>query len=203
MPKTKPCSESTTLPATPNKGGSRKYVGIWNDIDECIFNDSRTVFLSGVIDSDTVLILTRMISYLLGRSKKKPINLHINTPGGAVTDGLALYDLLNGCQAPIHALATGMCMSMGVIILQAAAVRRATENTTFMLHEVGTMRFGGSLTQNAATQKETERLQRTLDDILMSRSGMSKRSAASFMKIQERYFGAEEALSHGLLDAII
>jgi len=180
----------------------RKYVGIWNDIDEHIFADSRTVFLSGVIDSDMVLILTRMISYLLGQNRRKPINLHVNTPGGAVTDGLALYDLLAGCPAPIHALATGMCMSMGVIILQAAVLRRATKNTTFMLHEVGTMRFGGSLTQNAATQKETERLQRTLDDILMSRSGMSKRGAASFMKIQERYFGAEEALSHGLLDAI-
>ncbi len=198
-----PNTKRRALSPKTTKGRGRTYVGIWNDIDEHIFNDSRTVFLSGVIDSDTVLILTRMISYLLGRSTKKPINLHVNTPGGAVTDGLALYDLLIGCPAPIHALATGMCMSMGVIILQAAALRRATENTTFMLHEVGTMRFGGSLTQNAATQKETERLQRTLDDILMSRSGMSKKGAASFMKIQERYFGAEEALQHGLLDAII
>ena len=202
MPKTKSSSKESTSPAT-NRGGGRKYVGIWNDIDEHIFNDSRTVFLSGVIESDTVLILTRMISYLLGQSTRKPINLHINTPGGAVTDGLALYDLLDDCPAPIHALATGMCMSMGVIILQAATLRRATKNTTFMLHEVGTMRFGGSLTQNAATQKETERLQRTLDDILMSRSGMSKKSATSFMRIQERYFRPEEALSHGLLDAIV
>ena len=189
-------------PRTSQSGG-RKYVGIWNDIDEYVLRDSRTIFLSGAIDADTVLILARLVAYLQGQSKKKPIHLHINTPGGTVTDGLAIYDLLSNCPAPIHALATGTCMSMGVIVLQAAAKRSATKNTTFMLHEVGTMRFGGSLTQNAATQKETERLQDVLDDILMSHSGMTKRRAASFMKIQERYFGPEEALSHGLLDRII
>lgn len=201
MPKTKRSSESHSQTS---QSGGRKYMGIWNDIDEQILRRDRTIFLSGMIETDTVLILTRLISYLLSQNKRKPINLHINTPGGAVTDGLALYDLLSASPAPIHAIATGMCMSMGVILLQAAAKRSATKNTTFMLHEVATMRFGSiSVTEGSATQKETERLQRVLDDILQSRSGLSKKGAAALMQMQARYFSAAQALEYKLIDHIV
>jgi len=193
----------TQAPASPTKQGGRRYIGLWNDVDERVLNQDRTIFLSGPIDTDSVLILTRLITYLLSQSRKKAINLRINTPGGGVTDGLAIYDLLVACPAPIHAVTSGMCMSMGVIILQAATKRESTPNTTFMLHELGSMQFGGSLTQSSNVQKESERLQQVLDNILMSRAGLNKKGIAHFMQMQERYFGAGDALRHGLIDRII
>ena len=199
MTKTKRRSVSYSRLKRANK---RDYLGLWNHIDEYVLDRERLVFLPGPIDSDAVLILTRLLTYLAGRSRA-PIHLRLNTPGGTVTDGLALYDLLRSCPAPIHAIATGGCMSMGVIVLQAAKVRQATANTTFMLHEVATLNFGGSLSEGSNVQRESERLQRVLDTILQKRSGLTKKEASKWMRAQPRYFTAEQALKGRLIDTII
>jgi ATP-dependent Clp protease protease subunit len=167
--------------------------------------DRREVYITGVINSEVQYYLTRILSFL-SEDSNKPINIILNTPGGLVADGLAIYDLLKSItgarKTPINIVATGQCMSMGAIILQAATKRFATAHCSLGLHELSAANVG-SFSSTEDTQKEIRRTQGTLNDIITARTGMTKKKLQGLIARRNQVFTPEEALELNLIDGVI
>lgn len=163
--------------------------------------DERAVPIVGGLDSQVAGMLMTQLLYL-EQKNRKPIMLHLNSPGGAVYQGLSIYDSIRSCKAPIDITIHGMCMSMAVVVLQAARKRRAMPNATFMLHEISGMGFG-TVSQLTDTTKEAERLTQVVNDIITDRTGLTKQKLKKLTERRDSYIDAEEALSLGLIDEIV
>ncbi len=192
MPKYKRRSSRSTRPSMP----------IHEMIDRSAM-ERREVYITGIINSEVQYYLTRILTYL-AEDAKKPITIILNTPGGMVADGLAIYDLLKsiGKRAPIHIVATGQCMSMGAIILQAASKRLATTHCSLGLHELSASNVG-SYSNTEDTQKEIRRTQGALDDIITRRSGMTKKKLRGLIARRDTVLTPDEALELNLLDGVV
>lgn len=165
----------------------------------------RRVNLYGQVGPDQLSHVDNMISYLIVKNKRKAIDIQMNTPGGSVVDGLAIYDVLMRKQSegtPINITVQGACMSMGVIILQAAGQRYATPNSQFLLHEVS---YGsrGHMSQQEDELEVAKKMQDKLDDIIVARSGMELAELKKLTRRKDYTISAQEALDHNLIDAII
>ena len=101
-------------------------------------SDARRLNLFGEIDLGTYAHVSNALKYMQLKDSKKPIDLYLNTRGGDVINGLAIYDFIVEMNktTPIDITVNGACMSMGTIILQAGRKRRAYKNSEFLLHEV-------------------------------------------------------------------
>lgn len=165
----------------------------------------RRVNLYGQIGAEQLSHVDNMISYMIAKNKRKPIDIQMNTPGGSVVDGLAIYDALVRKRAegtPINITVQGASMSMGVIILQAATQRFATPNSQFLLHEVS---YGsrGHMSQQEDELEVAKKMQDTLDDIIVQRSGMGLAELKKLTRRKDYTISAQEALDHNLIDSII
>jgi len=188
------------------KRRSRRPTNLTMPIHEMIDRsaiDRREVYITGVINSEVQYYLTRILMYL-AEDSKKPINIILNTPGGLVADGLAIYDLLKtiGQTTPITITATGQCMSMGAIILQAANKRWATRHCAIGLHELSAANIG-SFSKMEETQEEMEKTQDTLDDIVTDRTGMTRKKLKGLIKRRETVLTPDEALELNLIDGVL
>ena len=163
----------------------------------------REILLVGPIDQTVHYYLARLLHYMVGESKER-ITITLNPPGGTLPDGLAVYDLITNIakRVPIHIVGTGACMSMGVIILQAATKRYATRNTSFLLHELQGINVG-TLGQQKDVHGEMLRLQSTLNDILAERTGLSKKELTKLYERQEKFLDVDEAKKYNLIDGVI
>ncbi len=179
-------------------------VPIGETIDRIVLKEQRVIHLSGPIDESAHPYLSKLIYYLVDMDKKKPINIVINTIGGSVTDGLAVYDMLvaTARNTPIHMIATGTCMSMGMILMQAATDRMATKNCVLMMHELSSANIG-TVKRTRDNQDQAERLQGVLDEIIMDRSGLTRKRLDKLIDRKDAYLDADEALENGLIDHIL
>jgi ATP-dependent Clp protease protease subunit len=165
----------------------------------------RRVNLYGQVGDEQLSHIDNMLSYLIAKDKKRPISMQMNTPGGSVSSGLAIYDAIMRKRAqgtPIDILVQGVSMSMGVIILQAARERLATPHSQFLLHEVSY----GSRGHMSAQEDELEvarKLQEQLDKIILDRSGISPQKLKEMTKRRDTNISAQEALELNLIDGII
>jgi len=173
------------------------------DAVEMALRDQRVINLHGVVDSNLHHELSMRLGYLLTLPPKKPITVYLNTPGGAIVDGLAMFDLIRRANQTheVNVVATGACMSMGVIVLQAGAKRAATPNAYFLLHELHTVQ-SGSLGQLKDSQQHAEKLQNHLNSLLAQRTGLSEKKLEKLFSRKDLYLNAEEALELGLIDEI-
>lgn len=165
--------------------------------------DRREVYITGIINSEVQYYLTRILTYL-AEDSKRPISIILNTPGGLVADGLAIYDLLKtiGLKTPIHIVATGQCMSMGAIILQAASKRRATRHCAIGLHELHAENIG-TYSKLEENQVEIRKTQTLLDGIITNRTGMTRKKLKGLIKRREAVLTPDEALELNLIDGVI
>ena len=163
----------------------------------------REVYITGIINSEVHYYLTRILTYL-AEDSKKPISIILNTPGGLVADGLAIYDLLTtiGRRAPINIVATGQCMSMGAIILQAANKRWATRHCAIGLHELHAESIG-TYSKLEENQVEIRKTQSLLDDIIINRTGMTLKKLKGLIKRRETVLTPDEALELNLIDGVL
>ena len=163
----------------------------------------REVYITGIINSEVQYYLTRILTYLADESKKT-ITIILNTPGGTVSDGLAIYDLFKtiGQRAPIHIVATGQCMSMGIIILQAASKRWATVHCTLGLHELSAENVG-SFSNTEDNQRQIRRTQSILNDLITARTGMTKKKLQGLTARRDTVLSPDEALELNLIDGVV
>ncbi|MEE1244959.1 MAG: ATP-dependent Clp endopeptidase proteolytic subunit ClpP [Acutalibacteraceae bacterium] len=177
--------------------GERSY-----DIFSRLLND-RIIMLNDEVNDTTASIVIAQMLYLEGQDPEKDINFYINSPGGSVTAGMAIYDTMQYIKCDVSTICMGMAASMGAFLLSSGAKgkRLALPNSEIMIHQP----LGG--TQGQATEilihaKHIERTRANLNRILAENTG---KSLAEIEKDTERdnFMTAAEAKEYGLIDKVI
>jgi ATP-dependent Clp protease protease subunit len=161
----------------------------------------RIIFIDDVIDDDLANGVIAQMLYLDSLDKTKEINIYINTPGGSVYAGLAIYDIAEKIQAPIRTVAMGKCCSMGIPLLLMGKTRCATKRVRFMMHQISSGGFG-TLRDLKIDLKETEVLEELLYKIIAERTGKSYEQIQKDCD-RDYWLSAEEALTYGLITHIL
>lgn len=161
--------------------------------------EKRRIMLDNEVDEYSVGLVIRAVRRMIDDSKSIPIDIYINTDGGSVYDGLALYDCLRACSyTKIRTHAFGRIFSMGVIIYLAGDERFSTPNSTFMAHSVS----GGSIgkTHELKTDtKETERINNVLLEILADRTNKTKAWWQKEIQFEDKYYSKKKAVELGIV----
>ncbi len=165
--------------------------------------EERIIFLAGpVTDMNANLVIAQML-YLASKDSKRDIKLYINSPGGSVTAGLAIYDTMQYLKCPVSTICIGLTASMAAVILAAGTKgkRFSLPNAEILLHQVA----GGMQGQAAdieITAKQIVLMKEKLNKILSSHTGQP---IAKVEKDTDRdfYLTAEEAKKYGLIDEVI
>ena len=164
----------------------------------------RIVTLNGEVNGNTAAIVTAQLLYLDSVSHE-PINLYINSPGGVVTDGLAIVDTMNLIKSPVHTISMGMAASMGAFILSQGEPgnRSSTPSATIMIHQP----LGGAQGQATDIQIQADRIQEIKKFLTkkLADSTCEKTDAGTMWELCERdnYLTPEKALELGLIDNIL
>ena len=176
--------------------GERSY-----DIYSRLLED-RIIFLSGEIDDAVANTVVAQLIYLEAKDPSKDISLYINSPGGSVSAGLAIYDTMNYIKCDVSTICIGMAASMGAFLLSSGAKgkRFALPNSEIMIHQP----LGGAQGQASDIKIAAEHILRTrekLNKILAANSG---KSLAQIEQDTDRdnYLSAQEALEYGLIDKV-
>ena len=177
--------------------GERSY-----DIFSRLLND-RIIMLTDEVNDTTSSLVVAQLLYLEGQDPSKDVNLYINSPGGSVTAGLAIYDTMQYIKCDVSTICMGMSASMGAFLLAAGAKgkRYALPNSDIMIHQPS----GG--TQGQATDIKIQadhmlQIKKKLNEILAQRTGQP---LETIMRDTERdnFMTAEEAVNYGLIDKVI
>src|SRR5215207_6741133 len=169
------------------------------------FLDQRKIFLWGAVTDETAKDLTEKLLYLEAIGPGKPITFYMNTPGGSITAGMAVYDTIKLITAPVTVVVTGMAASMGSILLSAAKKgnRYVYPHARVLIHQpLISGRMVGPASDINIQAKEMEKLRHELNQILSDASGQP------FEKVnrdsdRDFYLNAEEAIAYGLADKIV
>ena len=177
--------------------GERSY-----DIFSRLLND-RIVMLSEEVNSTTASLIVAQLLYLEAQDPDKDIQFYINSPGGSVTDGMAIYDTMQYIKCDVSTICIGMAASMGAFLLSAGAKgkRLALPNAEIMIHQPS----GGTRGQASDIKIQAEWMLRTrekLNRILAANTGQSIEQIAVDTE-RDNFMSAEEALSYGLIDKVI
>ena len=165
--------------------------------------EERIVFLAGPITDLNANVVIAQMLYLVSKDPKRDIKLYINSPGGSVTAGLAIYDTMQYIKCPVSTICIGLTASMAAIILAAGTKgkRFALPNAEILLHQV----MGGAqgqATEIEITAKQIIKIKASINQILSKHTGkpvevVEKDSDRDF------YMTAEEAKQYGLIDEVI
>lgn len=176
--------------------GERSY-----DIFSRLLND-RIIVLSDEVNDATASLVVAQLLYLEGQDNEKDISLYINSPGGSVTAGLAIYDTMQYIKCDVSTICMGMAASMGAFLLSSGAKgkRYALPNSEIMIHQPS----GGA--QGQATEidiiaKHILRTREKLNKILAENTGKPIEQVALDTE-RDNWLSAEEALQYGLVDKI-
>lgn len=163
----------------------------------------RIVMLGTAIDDAVANVVVAQLLYLNSLDPKAPIHLYIQSPGGVVYAGLAIYDTMQMISAPVHTLCVGFSGSMGTALLACGAKgkRHALPHATIHMHPTGGGSRGYTEDVRIAT-REQERLQIQLFHLMGKHSGRSWKEIEDFF-IRDRYLSAPEAKAFGLVDEIL
>ncbi len=176
--------------------GERSY-----DIYSRLLED-RIIFLSGEIDDAVANTVVAQLIYLEAKDPQKDISLYINSPGGSVSAGLAIYDTMNYIKCDVSTICIGMAASMGAFLLSSGAKgkRFALPNSEIMIHQP----LGGAQGQASDIKIAAEHILRTkqkLNEILAQNSGKPL-SVIERDTDRDNYLSANEAKEYGLIDKV-
>lgn len=180
-----------------SSNGERAY-----DIYSLLLKE-RIIFLSGPINQTMASIVVAQLLYLDSVNQKQPINLYIQSPGGEVYAGLAIYDTMKMISAPVCTHSIGFTGSMGTFLLCAGekGKRFALSHSTIHMHPTGGGAKGYTEDVRIATQ-EQERLQTQIFHIMGNNTGHSWQEIEDFF-IRDKYLNAQEAKNFGIVDEIL
>jgi ATP-dependent Clp protease protease subunit len=177
--------------------GERSY-----DIFSRLLND-RIVFLGEEVNPTTASLVVAQLLYLEAQDPDKEIQFYINSPGGSVTDGLAIYDTMQYIKADVSTICIGLAASMGAFLLSAGAKgkRIALPNAEIIIHQPSGG-FRGQATDIEIHAKNTLRTKERLNRILSENTGKSYEEVVNACE-RDNFMTAEEALEFGLIDSVI
>jgi ATP-dependent Clp protease protease subunit len=177
--------------------GERSY-----DIFSRLLND-RIVFLGEEVNATTASLVVAQLLYLEAQDPDKDIQFYINSPGGSVTDGMAIYDTMQYIKCDVSTICIGMAASMGAFLLSSGAKgkRLALPNAEIMIHQpsAGTQ---GQVTDMAIHLKRLEVIKRRLNHILADNTGKPLEVVTADCE-RDNFMSAEEAKEYGLIDKVI
>lgn len=187
----------TTIPyvVTRNHGDERQ-----TDIYSAMLEE-RAIFINGVIDDDTSSAVTAELLFLEASAPDSPISLYINSPGGSVTAGLAIYDTMRHVRCKVHTLCVGQACSMAAVLLSAGDERSILPSSRVMIHQPS----GGAEGRQSdimVAAKEITRIREKLSRIIALHTGQTLEKVEEDME-KDNYMEAEEALAYGIVDEII
>ncbi len=162
----------------------------------------RIIFLGGGIDDNVANLVIAQLLFLEAEDPDKDIHLYINSPGGVVTAGMAIYDTMRYIKAPVSTICVGQAASMGAILLTAGekGKRYSLEHSRIMIHQpLGG--FQGQATDISIHAKEILRMKDELNGILADLSGQNKEKVESDTD-RDFFMSAEDAKEYGLIDAV-
>ena len=174
-------------------------------IDDMFLKD-RKIFLVGEVNDASCNDLIKQLLYMEAEDNTLPITLFINSPGGQVGSGLAVYDTIMMMEAPVRTVCIGTCASMGAILFLAGERRQMMRHGKIMIHDPA---FGG---RHEMGGKKPHEIQAELDDLNRCREALaviiSERTGKSMDEIYEvtandTYYNADEAVAFGLANEII
>lgn len=177
--------------------GERAY-----DIYSRLLKD-RIIFLGGPIDDNVANVVVAQLLFLESEDPDKDIHLYINSPGGVVTAGLAIYDTMQYIKPDVSTICIGQAASMGSLLLTAGAKgkRYALPNARVMIHQP----LGGAQGQSTDIQiqaREILRIREVINDILMNTTGKTLKEVNEDTE-RDNFMTAEEAKAYGLVDEVI
>ena len=177
--------------------GERSY-----DIFSRLLND-RIVFLGEEVNATTASLVVAQLLYLEAQDPDKDIQLYINSPGGSVTDGMAIYDTMQYIKCDVSTICVGMAASMGAFLLSSGAKgkRIALPNAEIMIHQpsAGTQ---GQITDMAIHLKRLEIIKKRMNKILSENTGKPLEVVTADCE-RDNFMSAEEAKEYGLIDKVI
>lgn len=163
----------------------------------------RIIFLGTGIDDAVANLIVAQLLYLNSVDQKSQINLYINSPGGSVYAGLAIYDTMQMIQAPVSTFAVGVSASMGTALLTSGAKgkRFALPHATIHMHPTGGGSKGYTEDVRIAT-REQERIQAQLFHLIGRHSGHTRSEIEEYF-LRDRFMSAPEAKEFGLIDEVL
>lgn len=177
--------------------GERAY-----DIYSRLLKD-RIIFLGTGIDDTVANLIVAQMLFLESQDKKSDIKLYINSPGGSVTAGLAIYDAMQYVKPDVSTICVGMAASMGAVLLTAGAKgkRFCLPNSEVMIHQV----LGGVSGQATDIKIHAERILQIKDQLngILSKHSGQKKSKVEQDTERDNFMSAQEALKYGLIDKVI
>ncbi|MBR1694707.1 ATP-dependent Clp endopeptidase proteolytic subunit ClpP [Selenomonas ruminantium] len=177
--------------------GERAY-----DIYSRLLKD-RIIFLGGQIDDNVANVVVAQMLFLESEDPDKDIYLYINSPGGVVTAGLAIYDTMQYIKPDVSTICIGQAASMGAVLLTAGAKgkRFALPNARVMIHQP----LGGAQGQSTDIQiqaREIQRIRETINDIFVSTTGKTAEEINNDTE-RDNFMTAAEAKAYGIVDEVI
>ena len=177
--------------------GERSY-----DIFSRLLND-RIIFLADEVNDQTASLVVAQLLFLEAQDPDKDINLYINSPGGSITAGMAIYDTMNYVKCDVSTICIGMAASMGAFLLSSGAKgkRLALPNSEIMIHQpLGGMQ--GQATDIRIHADRIIKIKEKLNQILAANTGKSVEQIAQDTE-RDHFLSANESLEYGLIDRVI
>jgi ATP-dependent Clp protease protease subunit len=177
--------------------GERGY-----DIYSRLLKD-RIIMIGTPIDDNVASLVVAQLLFLQAEDPKKDIDLYINSPGGSVTAGLAMYDTMQAVSCDIRTYCIGQCASMGAVLLLAGAKgkRRALPNSRIMIHQPWGGAQGTAADINIQAQ-EILRLRTMLNQIIVKHTGKTMKKVERDTE-RDFFMSAEEAVEYGIVDDVL
>ena len=172
------------------------------DIYSRLLNE-RVVFLGSAIDDEVANLVVAQLLHLEAEDPEKDVCLYINSPGGQVYAGLAIYDTMQHIRPDVQTVCCGIAMSMGALILTGGTPgkRMSLPNGRILIHQP-TGGFQGQATDVDIHARETIALRARVDEIYAKHTGQSVERVHADME-RDRFFKAHEAVEYGLIDRVI
>lgn len=177
--------------------GERSY-----DIFSRLLND-RIIFLSEEVNDTTASLVVAQLLYLESQDPDKEIQFYINSPGGSVTAGMAIYDTMQYIRSDVSTICVGLAASMGAFLLAAGAKgkRKALPNSEIMIHQPSGG-AQGQATDIAIQAEQILRVKRNMNRLLSEMTGQPLEKVQADVE-RDNYMTAQDALQYGLIDEVI
>ena len=180
--------------------GERSY-----DIFSRLLKD-RIIFLAEDVNHVTASLVVAQLLFLESEDPDKEIYLYINSPGGSITDGMAIVDTINYIKCPVSTVCIGMAASMGAVLLACGTKgkRYATPNSEILIHQplIGGGGLSGQTTEIKIHADHMVKTREKLNKLLSEKTGQSLETIEKDTE-RDNYMTAEEALKYGLIDGIL
>ena len=163
----------------------------------------RIIFLTGPIDDNIASLICAQLLFLESENPKKEISFYINSPGGIVWSGLAMYDTMQYISSKIMTICIGQAASAGSLLLTAGAdnMRYSLPNSRIMMHQPSGG-YQGQVTDIEIQTKEIIKTKKRLNEIYAKHSGKDIKQVEEIME-RDKYFSPQEAIKFGLIDKIV